>query len=165
MTSRTSFSGGPRYYRRTITHVCGHTTEHHIPLGIMNYKEPTADDLCITCSAAEYHHKMLNSPEWLTYDPMCIKGSEKQVKWAKDIRKHVRGEGAVMLAKLRAAVDAGAISPGDAYHFLRPVFMVLGTMLTSMNAREIIDLREYDPIIQAAFHLDHWSVKVEGINQ
>lgn len=165
MTSRRSISGGPRYYRRTITHVCGHTTDHHIPLGILNYKEPTPDDLCTECSAAEHHHKMLNNPEWLTYDPMYIKGSEKQVKWAKDIRKHVRTEAAVMLAKLRASVDAGVISPGDAYHFLRPVHMVLGTLLTSMNAREIIDLREYDPIIQAGLHLDRWSVQVEGINK
>jgi hypothetical protein len=108
---------------------------------------------------------MLNDPEWLTYNPMVIKGSEKQVKWAKDIRSHVRAEGAVMLAKLRAAVDAGEIKAGDVCHFLRPVFMVLGTMLTTFNARDIIDMREYDPIIQAGFHLDKWSVQIEGINK
>lgn len=151
--------------RKDIEHVCGHPFSHNIPLGVPGYKSPTSDDKCPSCKADENNHKALNNPEWLTYNPMYIKGSEKQVKWAKDIRTHVRNEGAVLLAKLRAGVDAGEISASDACHYCRSVFFALGTILTSCNAREIIDLRHYDPIIQAGFALDKWSIQVEGINK
>ena len=162
---RRNISGGARYYRKTINHVCGHSQEHHIPLGVLGYSEPKASDKCTTCAAAERNFKALNCPEWLTYNPMYIKGTDKQVAWAKDIRKRIQSEATVLLAKLRQGVDAGEIKAGDAVHFCGPVFMVLGTLLTSFNAREIIDLREYDPIIQAGFHLDRWNVQVEGINK
>lgn len=131
----------------------------------MNYIEPTAHDKCLTCRADETNFKALNCPEWLTYNPMCIRGTDRQVAWAKDIRKRIQAEATTLLANLRQGVEAGEVKAGDAVHYCRPVWMVLGTLLTSFNAREIIDLREYDSIMQAGQHLDRWGVKVEGINK
>jgi len=162
---RRNISGGLRYYRKTIDHVCGHSQEHHIPLGCINYPEPKASDKCSACSADERNFKALNCPEWLTYNPMYIRGTDRQVAWAKDIRKRIQAEANALLAKLRQGVEAGEVKAGDVIHYCGPVWMVLGTLLTSFNAREIIDLREYDPIMQAGQHLDRWGVKVEGINK